>query len=347
MKRIIKNPLLQATSVFQDSHMRRLKLLTRSLWIYHGITATPYLFFRLLSLCLSWPPLAGRWIGSRTDLGPSVNLCQSTTGDQSRGRGPVPSTIWFSHKRKRIQTSLFFTMSVSALINKNCKDGGVKKEVLKCVVSVQMFCTISYIIPFYECIVKRWGQRERAGQVVWWCVDVPENGIFLTHRAAARVDESLSCSLAACLTLIIKWCSSQSPDLVHAGLSNFLLSTKLAAEIPSYPPVSPSPPSCPMNPCVYRYYMCYIFFNFQFWSVPSDRPCIHPAVDPVLMSLPRLPSSSYISFQPVSTSNLNNARIFCETWERQNKWQKADVSCASAIYHADIVAVYTQTHSYK
>lgn len=60
MKRVIKNPLLKATSVFPDSHMQKLKVLTVSLWIYHCIAAIIYLFFALLCLCLSCPPLAGR-----------------------------------------------------------------------------------------------------------------------------------------------------------------------------------------------------------------------------------------------------------------------------------------------
>lgn len=142
--------------------------------------------------------------------------------------------------------------------------------------------------------MRRWGQSEResAGQDVWWCVDVPENWISLSHRAATEVDESLCCTLAACSTLIIKWCSSQSSDLVRVGLSNLLLSTKLTAVssclIPFISSSSPSNESL----CIYIF-----FFYFQFWSVPLDYPCNHSAVAPVLMSLPRHASSSYISFQ--------------------------------------------------
>lgn len=58
-----------------------------------------------------------------------------------------------------------------------------------------------------------------------------------------------------------------------------------------------------------------LFFSFQFWRVGSDRPCSAP----VLMSLPRHASTSYISFLPLSTANLNNAGIFSS---ERSKWDK-------------------------
>ena len=98
--------------------------------------------------------------------------------------------------------------------------------------------------------------------------------------------------------------------------------------------VSPVPASWQMNYSVYTYL---IFFFLPISNFAITAPRIHPAVTPVLMSLPGHASSSYISFQPLSTADLNNARILWGTWERREKqtaesWccmRACDSSCAS------------------
>lgn len=145
--------------------------------------------------------------------------------------------------------------------------------------------------------------RERECDDVWTtCLRC---GFPFSHRAAAGVDESLSCRLAAHSPLIIK-CSSRSSDLIHAGPSNLLLSTRHGCtELPSYPRIS--------FPCILSDELqCVYIFNFFFLPISNfaiTAPRIHPAVTPVLMSLPGHASSSYISFQSLSTADLNNGGI--------------------------------------
>jgi len=81
-------------------------------------------------------------------------------------------------------------------------------------------------------------ERER-GQVVWWCVDVPENPVSLRHKAAAEADESLSALLLdthlQTMLLSITWpCRCRT---LHADCSEFF-SCQL---------VSPYPASCSVH----------------------------------------------------------------------------------------------------
>lgn len=191
--------------------------------------------------------------------------------------------MWFSHKEER--TSLFLTLSVSALINKNRRDRWVLWERgWGLAWNVLFLCNCLCLLFFFSqtnCKKMRAQWRRECRHFVWWCVDVPEKWISLSHRAAAGVDGSFSHSLAACSTLIIKRCSSQSPGLVRVGLFSLLLSTKQLTLLLSCILTSPSPLSCWVNHsvcvCVCTVLKCTIrlpdnncsinvFISFQYFS---------------------------------------------------------------------------------
>lgn len=132
---------------------------------------------------------------------------------------------------------------------------------------------------------------------------------------------SLSCSLAACSTSneLSITCPYMQDSPICCYLPSLLQWIPLLSSCISFPSILSNDSQC----ILYIYIILFFFFfNFQFWSAPSDRPCIHPAVAPVLMSLPRHASSSHISFQPLSTADLNNVGIFWESWERQTNGRK-------------------------
>lgn len=96
--------------------------------------------------------------------------CQCWRVDQSCRRETVPSATWFSHKRKRIPTSVlffkwFFTKSVRVLMNQNRRDKEVKTDRLSPLLSCSSF-------------VRRWSEEQQSGgEVGRWCVYLPRKRI--------------------------------------------------------------------------------------------------------------------------------------------------------------------------